>query len=467
MTESTGINRLVYDFFEARILYGYYSYGENLPSISKICSMFDMAPATVRVALSQLEKKSYIRVDARKAAKVTYRARPDEIRENIAVYLLRREEGIADILHTGRHLFGNLWEIGLCHWEEDTLKRLRSALANPAQGMAPMPVEFYLLALTGLKNGLITNLYWDIIQYLLFPYLKNYEEEEITPQDIGGDSVEEVIAVLERLFAQMDEGAAGRVFDFMDRYREEYPEVRAVPFEWTVYRQRPQIRYTLVSRIIREIMSGNYEEGCYLPSLPNLSERYGVAVSTVRRTLTMLEDLGMVRPYQGKGVKVCIEPGRLDCSGKDIREGMHLYRESLELLTLTIGQVSRYMLEALPEEKRSMLADLFAGIHREGKSYLCFERYLVFIRTECPSALIRECYSQILELMAWGYPFALLKRQDQNLHLEYDGFVSEAVTCLEEGNVLAFSENWVRLMTSEMRQFSCYYGNSVGYEVEP
>ena len=87
MIESTGINRLVYHFFEARILCGYYTYGENLPPISKICTMFGMAPATVRLALAQLEKKKYIQV---KAPKVIYRALPDEIRKNTAVYLLQR-----------------------------------------------------------------------------------------------------------------------------------------------------------------------------------------------------------------------------------------------------------------------------------------------------------------------------------------------------------------------------------------
>ena len=92
------------------------------------------------------------------------------------------------------------------------------------------------------------------------------------------------------------------------------------------------------------------------------------------------------------------------------------------------------------------------------ESYLCFERYLVFIHSECPSALIRECFSRILELLAWGYPFALEKRKDQNLHLEYDQFVSEAVECLRNNKNAVFSENWTRLMEEEKQQFSDEYG---------
>ena len=198
MVESNGINRLVYDFFEARILFGYYSCGDNLPSISKICSMFNMATATVRTALARLEKKGYIRVDARKAPKVTYNALPEKVRENATIYLVRREKGIADIFRTGEYLFGSLWEAGVYRWDQDTLVRLRSALTTPAQGMVPMPIEFYLMAFDGLHNGLISSLYWDVIQYMMFPYLENHDDEELLPEVMKGNSLEEVITVLNR-----------------------------------------------------------------------------------------------------------------------------------------------------------------------------------------------------------------------------------------------------------------------------
>ena len=55
MRADSGLNRLVYEYFEARILYGYYKYGESLPSINKICQMFHLAQATVRAGLALLE----------------------------------------------------------------------------------------------------------------------------------------------------------------------------------------------------------------------------------------------------------------------------------------------------------------------------------------------------------------------------------------------------------------------------
>lgn len=88
MSSDERIYRLVFEYYEARILYGYYKYGENLPSISKICAVFRMAPATVRAGLSVLEKQGYIKIDARKASKVIYKSNPEMRRRSAAEYFV-------------------------------------------------------------------------------------------------------------------------------------------------------------------------------------------------------------------------------------------------------------------------------------------------------------------------------------------------------------------------------------------
>lgn len=56
MELDSGLYKLVHEYYETRILYGYYAYGDRLPSIPAIASMFHLAPATVRSALSLLEQ---------------------------------------------------------------------------------------------------------------------------------------------------------------------------------------------------------------------------------------------------------------------------------------------------------------------------------------------------------------------------------------------------------------------------
>lgn len=91
---------------------------------------------------------------------------------------------------------------------------------------------------------------------------------------------------------------------------------------WEQFRNRPQRRYSLASRIIREIIHGSYPASSYLPSLPQMVDRYGVGMNTIRRALDILEDLGMTRSYHGKGTIVCPEPEKIEAPGRKIREGI-------------------------------------------------------------------------------------------------------------------------------------------------
>ena len=113
-------------------------------------------------------------------------------------------------------------------------------------------------------------------------------------------------------------------------------EIAAIPFQWNIYRNRPQMRYTLASILIRKILYGVYPVGSYLPSLPELSERYGASLTTVRRTLALLEELGVTESFQGKGTLVCMKRKSPDLEKAEIREGLRLHRESLQFLRLTI-----------------------------------------------------------------------------------------------------------------------------------
>lgn len=53
--------------------------------------------------------------------------------------------------------------------------------------------------------------------------------------------------------------------------------------------------------LIREIAAGRYPDGTRLPTERNLAESLGVAVGTLRRALSILEERGLLRRVQGSG----------------------------------------------------------------------------------------------------------------------------------------------------------------------
>ena len=153
-----GLYRLVYEFYEARIIYGFYVYGDRLPSIQKISAIFQMAPATVRSALSKLEKNGYISVEQRKAASVIYKCEPGQFRKNAAEYFVCRRDGIIDLIKSGKVLFEPLWEEGLRRWEDKDWEILTDSIVKNVSGTVSMSVKFYILAIGALNNRLALNL---------------------------------------------------------------------------------------------------------------------------------------------------------------------------------------------------------------------------------------------------------------------------------------------------------------------
>lgn len=451
MRKDSGVHKLVYDYYKTRILFGYYKLGDRLPSISKICSKFHLGRASISAALSLLEKEGYIQTEERKAARVAFQVEPAQVLKNAADYYVPRWEGIRDFSLCGQLLFEPLWEEGLRRWDRKNWELLCSSLSAPASGIVPLPIELYIWVYSALENKLILNLYWEGIRYIRFPYLASREERKLAEEDLKSISREEAIVLLNREFKESYGKIEQETFDFIEESQGKYglQHVKQIPFQWNIYRQRPQLRYTLAARVIREIFTGKYPVGSYLPSLPKMAEQYGVALSTVRRTLNLLEKLGVTKSFHGKGTQIRMEPIEIDFNRSEIHEGLRLYQESLQLMALTIRQVSLYTLQNVPAEKRRAMARKFIRILRGEKKYLCTEIYFAFLEQECPLAMVRECYGKSKELLDWGYPFILLRKQECNFHAEYGELLEQMGQHLLQEDLEAFADDWKCLMEHE------------------
>ena len=72
MEKNSELNELIYEYYESRILFGIYKYGEELKSVPQICAAFKLARNTVQIAFDRLEEKGYIRTEKRRVARVIY-----------------------------------------------------------------------------------------------------------------------------------------------------------------------------------------------------------------------------------------------------------------------------------------------------------------------------------------------------------------------------------------------------------
>ena len=72
MEKDNLLSELIYEYYESRILFGMYRYGDQLRSVSQICASFGLSRITVQAALNKLEASGYITTEQRKMAWIVY-----------------------------------------------------------------------------------------------------------------------------------------------------------------------------------------------------------------------------------------------------------------------------------------------------------------------------------------------------------------------------------------------------------
>ncbi|MCQ4638208.1 winged helix-turn-helix domain-containing protein [Anaerovorax odorimutans] len=440
MEENNGLNELIYEYYESRILFGIYRYGEQLKSVPQICASFGLARNTVQTALRKLEKNGYIKTEKRKVARVVYQGTEDLFRENAAKYFAPRKEGFLDFRHAGNLMFLPIWEKGL----RNIKMNRQNAVCGKGDAVPSEPSKLYMDVLNSFDNDLMRGLYWQCLRYLSYFYPKrndrkaNYVTEDLLSEEKANRLKQETDVYYERVLWE--------VLDFAESMygKQGLEKVDQIPFTWIIYRRRPQVRYTLASAIIRQILWERYPPGSYLPSLPKMAEQYQVSLSTVRRTLEVLQALGVTQTHMGVGTEVCLKPIDPDIINKsEIQENLRLHGEAMQLLALTVRNVTLYTLESAAKDKRENLLQEISKLHGKNNNILCIDVLLKFISRQCPSAFIRECYGKLSELAAWGYIFfAVLRGTGRQPDMDLTDFISQLERDLQTDHLTAFAEKW-------------------------
>lgn len=448
MEKDIGLCDLVFAYYESQILFGYRKYGERLPSIAQISDTFRLGQNTVRGAYTRLKEQGYVQAEARKATTVAYRGTSEDFERNKAQYFVPREEGIRDFFQAAKLLFLPIGEA----------ERKNTGKQNPVivnrRGFEkllddmPSVVRFSVDSILPLENELLTNLYWECLRYVcllsFLPRSKNAGSGRETPD--GALRFERVSY----------SGVKDEIFAFISMARAKYhlEQVEPIPFKWNVYRQRPQVRFTLASKIINGVFWGEYPVGSYLPSLTEMAEQYHVSLATARRTVALLNALGVTKSYHGSGTKICMDAVSANLSLADVREDMRLHRESLQLMGLTIRGVTLYTLKSVSKARREALGRELSTVRAQRQGFLCFGVILNFICRDCPSMIVRECYSRLKEFVVWGCITVLPLLKEEDFIFMYDKGILQLETYLQKNDFEAFADGWQSLMEAHLKNNS-------------
>lgn len=449
--QNSSMTDIIYDYFYSRILFGYFLHGDRLPSISYICRQFQVSALIVRTAFARLREEGMLETIERKGSIVTYRPDKEQERQYRESFLSRRK-GMEDVCRHSDIIFDSIAQLYMQKQSEDSIQQIRKQLKKRKGHPAKQITMFYAEAMQPLNNPLAINLHWEIVRYLRIPYFEaaNFGDTGIQAEDH-----------IERMLTLIEAGNAEKAVEVMQALNREGPRlfiqgmpfmmneeqpVEQIPFKWQIYREHPQLCYTLAAELMSKIDTGAYKQGEFLPSCQALAQEYGVSLITMRRTLELLNNICVTETINGVGTRVISgKSAGVPKLSQPIRKCLILYLQALQIGVLSCQDVAKHTLSSLDNDSYDILDWMIDRHIEEGKAFLLAETCLRFIGEHSPSAFIKEVYHQLYHLLLWGHVLHLFSHQMDASHT-HEAYAHKLREALSRGDVEGFASQFAELM---------------------
>ena len=136
----------------------------------------------------------------------------------------------------------------------------------------------------------------------------------------------------------------------------------------------------LLKAINREI----YPAGTFLPSLERLAKERQVSVSTIRRTLTLLNSIGVTKSFNGLGTQILPQEEiaeNCDFTNPVLQRRLLDYAQSMQIIALSCREVSRITAAAFTPADRARVMERLKLLQRLGRQELASYAFLNSSRT--------------------------------------------------------------------------------------
>lgn len=455
MRNNRNFSNLIYDYFVTRIRFQYYKEGDQLPIIDTLCREFCVADQTVRSALRRLRAEGYITMHNGQPTTVIFRQSEKEYDDYLLRYYEERQDAFFDLCQTVELIFIPLLIEGFGRIDEDDF----SALINFAKNADVDDfVRFYCYILQKLDNPLTMNLFWEIILFQGFPLLKTRDRPGLNEIDYVRNQLYQVVAFIrEQNFDEFkinllsyQRAVIGNAVGYIKRRVKSVPIHNQISFTWRIYRDHPQICYSLTSHLLHDIYMGDYSSLEYLPSYEKMADKYSVSVSTIRRTVRVLNELGVARSVNGKGTLIYtmeIQNDPPDFTATMIRRNLAYFFQAFEILLFSCEEIIKSTLSSLTGEERKEFTEHLRENSQKGRYDRTLWLIMICIIYHTSFHGIREIYKKIYGLFLWGYPLGTCV--NRNLILQ------PAERRLTETLIDCFERNDIDLCAGVVKKFAC------------
>lgn len=452
------LHQIIYSLFASQIEFGTYRYGDSLPKMEDAGRWLSVSLDTVRTAYLRLKKDGYITLTKKAGAAVAIRFEESEIEGNIQTFFSLRRAAVLDLCQSLGPLFSRAQWLALKNADSDTLDELeclsiRSGLLPPY-----IMVQHVWLIYGTLNNNLLLRLVWQAFLFYQAPFLSlpvnsaAFDHSSLLNM-IGQCRRKDWSGLWQTVESFQEQLTSGIRQFYAERIVTEATE-EPVVFRWNAYENSSQRCYTLAMDLLDDIRLNRFEPGGLLPSPAKIATEKQISIITVRRTLALLNHLGATRSMNGVGTQVLSTEGsaeNCDFEQPVIRKRLLDFAQSLHILALTCGACMQCVFYAMDasaiQEWKARLAALKESSHFESVVYETLE----VIPRYSPVQAVREVYSQLLQILIWGYPLRGLHGSREQINEFYLPYIVSLSERLERNDGAGLASELEGLMAHELR----------------
>lgn len=440
MDKKTELQWVIYNLLITQIDFGIYRYGERLPSMEESSRLLFVSFDTIRAVYRQLKLEGRITMSRSTGAIVSIRYEEADIESNIQNFFKQRKEAIMDLCYSIHPLFSDAQLMGFKNASDDIINRIKTLALQENFLPSYMLIHHLHYIYGSLNNELLQRLAWQTIMFFQVPFLSISQNVEILAKKRSP-----LLNMVD--FCNVKEWGALSLE--IETFHEQYTSVvnafytqripdtvldTQIAFTWSSYKKSTQMCYSLAMDLMISINRKKYAPGVFLPSLENLAKEKNVSVSTVRRTLSLLNSIGITKTINGKGTKILSDnelADNCDLTGSAIRRRLLEYAQCFQILALSCRNVSKITIDSLDDTSRMQFKEQLLLWKRLKRYDLSAYTILEFITRLAPFKTLRKVYTELFQQLIWGYPLRSMTKADENPnrihHYELDYFID----CLE------------------------------------
>lgn len=458
MKKNNDLQTIIYTILVTQIKFGTYHYGDSLPYIKKMSSYLPVSVETIRGAYNMLKDNNYISLTKNVGAKVIVNYNNDEINQHIYDFFSTRKESLLDLSQSIPLLFSHAQLMSLKKLSSISIEEIELLIKKSDILVPYRSIRFFLEIYNTLNNEMLTRLIWWIFVFFHIPFLSIYKKNHILKK--YGHILLQMIQACKKndwkLVQSYIDETHNFIYHALDDFCKEIPipsSQKKISFTWDTYKKNDQKRYSLGMDIIKEISKGYYPEGSYLPSLATLAKSKNISVSTLRRTLDILKNIGAVKSINGVGTQIVPKDEikvNCDFSQPIIQKCLLDYLQSMYICALSCKKIIITTLTNMhPIQINNLIISLkhFKDINR---CELGVYATLDYITKYAPFKTIKTIYTKLFNQFLWGYSLCSIIEDIHILNTNSQPHLEYLINCLNSSEYENFAKRIEYLLINDI-----------------